>query len=185
MQPLADHWRADARSAQIGSPDGISHSFQVSSYSSEPFTSIRARNLFSKDDWRLALRDERVKSGPHVSFVGMAFSLSSARKRLTRTGACPDTFVTGPSGEAQGERPSSDCGEEMALGIAGEFIWLYIHDTAFVHFAERYLAGLDEFPQPCGGMWIVFIVVVQKIPLTSHCTEPAPRGSVISLFGIT
>src|SRR5690606_30346224 len=38
-KPLPDVRRADARSAQIGGPDGISHCFQVSSYSGEPFTS--------------------------------------------------------------------------------------------------------------------------------------------------
>jgi hypothetical protein len=45
---LPDVRRSDARSAQIGGPDGISHSLQVSAYSGEPFTSIVARNLFSK-----------------------------------------------------------------------------------------------------------------------------------------
>jgi len=75
--------RPDARSAQIGGPDGISTVFQISAYSGEPLTSILARNLFSKDRWRAALGDELVKSGPEVSFVGMASVLSSARKRLT------------------------------------------------------------------------------------------------------
>lgn len=36
-QPLPDVRRADARSAQIGSPDGIAHRFQINSYSGEPF----------------------------------------------------------------------------------------------------------------------------------------------------
>jgi hypothetical protein len=34
--PLPDVRRADARSAQIGGPDIISHRFQVSSYTGEP-----------------------------------------------------------------------------------------------------------------------------------------------------
>jgi hypothetical protein len=84
-KPLPDVRRADARSRQIGAPDGISQVLQVNAYSGEPFTPIFARNLLSKDDWRPALGDECVKSGPEVSFVGMALALSRARKRLTRT----------------------------------------------------------------------------------------------------
>jgi hypothetical protein len=56
--------RADARRAQIGGPDGISQVFQVSAYSGEPLTSSAARNLLSNDDWRTALGDEPMKSGP-------------------------------------------------------------------------------------------------------------------------
>jgi hypothetical protein len=82
---LADVWAADARSAQICGPEGMSQHFHVSSYSGAPFAPKRARNLLSKDNCRAALGDEAVKSGPQVSFVGMAFALSSARKRLTRT----------------------------------------------------------------------------------------------------
>jgi len=48
-QPLPDVRRADARSAQIGGPNPIAHRFQVSTYSGEPFTSSRARNLLSSD----------------------------------------------------------------------------------------------------------------------------------------
>jgi hypothetical protein len=84
-QSLPDMRRPAARSAQIGTPAGISCVFQVRTYSGEPLAPINARNLFSKDNWRLALFDEAVKSGPEVSFVGMAFALSSARKRLTGT----------------------------------------------------------------------------------------------------
>ena len=40
-QALSDVRRAEARSAQIGGPDGISQCFQVSAYSGEPFTSKR------------------------------------------------------------------------------------------------------------------------------------------------
>lgn len=49
-QALPDVRRTDARSAQIGGPDGISQRFQVSPYSGEPFASKARRNLLSKDD---------------------------------------------------------------------------------------------------------------------------------------
>jgi len=48
INPLADLGRADARSAQIGGPDCISTSFQVSTNSGEPLESIDVRNLLSK-----------------------------------------------------------------------------------------------------------------------------------------
>jgi len=63
-KPLPPVRRADARSAQIGSPAGISQIFQVKANSGEPFAPIRARNLLSKDRCRSALGDETVKSGP-------------------------------------------------------------------------------------------------------------------------
>ncbi len=56
--------RSDARSAQICGPDGISQLFQIVSYSGDPEPSILSRNLFSKDDCRMALGDEPMKSGP-------------------------------------------------------------------------------------------------------------------------
>src|SRR6185503_5725797 len=94
---LPDMRRADARNRQIGKPAGISPVFQVSAYSGTPFKSIRARNLLSKECCRAALGDKAVKSGPEVSFVGMAFPLSSARKRLTRAGGSPDGAAIWPS----------------------------------------------------------------------------------------
>tara|TARA_R110000744_G_scaffold303459_1_gene412134 strand:- start:28 stop:459 length:432 start_codon:yes stop_codon:yes gene_type:complete len=112
---LPDVRCARARSAQIGGPDSISCVFQISAYSAEPFPAILARNLFSKDRWRSALGDEFVKSGPEVSFVFMAFSLSRARKRLTGTGAGPDGSVFGPSSKLEGVGPAADSGEEVAL----------------------------------------------------------------------
>src|SRR5690606_22919432 len=63
-KPLPDVRRTDARSAQIGGPEGISHCFQVSTYSGEPFTSISARNLLSKDNWGSALVDEPAPRPP-------------------------------------------------------------------------------------------------------------------------
>jgi hypothetical protein len=63
-QALPSVGRADARSAQIGTPAGISKVFQVKANSGEPFASILARNLLSKDRCRSALGDEIVKSGP-------------------------------------------------------------------------------------------------------------------------
>jgi len=123
--------RADARSRQIGTPDGISQVLQVSAYSGEPFTSILARNLLSKDRWRAALGDECVKSGPEVSAIGMTKPASCARKRLTGTACCPD-FAT-PSGKPESVRPAADTGEEMAFVVSSEVAWLDVGDGSLVH----------------------------------------------------
>jgi hypothetical protein len=89
-QPLSDVRRGDARSAQIGGPDGISQCFQVSAYSGEPLTSKAARNLLSKDDWRSALGDEVAEDGPEVTLVVLAALLSGAGEGLAGTASGPN-----------------------------------------------------------------------------------------------
>ena len=150
--------RADARSRHIGTPAGISHSLQVSAYSGEPFTSILARNLFSKDRWRSALGDKVVKSGPEMSFVGMALSLSSARNRLTWAAPGPDWAVS-PSGDLEGQIPSGDPGKEMAAVVSFKVIGSNLLDASFVDFARRDAPGGDQVPQPFGGERVYFVVV--------------------------
>ena len=118
---------------------------QVSAYSGEPFTSILARNLFAKDRWRSALGDKVVKSGPEVSFVGMALSLSRARKRLTWAAPGPDGAIT-PYGDLQGEIPSGDPGEEMAAVESFKVISGNLLDASFVDFASRDVPSGDQVP---------------------------------------
>ena len=64
VKSLPDMRRTDARSAQIGSPDGVTRSFQVSLYKVEPSEAVTACNLLANDDVRAALRDEVEKCGP-------------------------------------------------------------------------------------------------------------------------
>ncbi len=85
--------------------------------SGEPLPSILRRNLLSKDNCRAALGDERVKSGPEVSFVDMALSLSRDRKRLTGKAGGPDFTVGGPAREVEGVGPAANAGEEVALPV--------------------------------------------------------------------
>ena len=54
----------DARSAEIGSPNGVARSFQVSVNKVEPSEPILARNLLSKDRARSALLDEMEERRP-------------------------------------------------------------------------------------------------------------------------
>ena len=96
----------------------MSHSFQVSTNSGEPFTSKFARNLLAKDDWRTALRDEAVEDRPEVAFVGGAELLSGCAEWLARATSGPNRSSCRPAGEFEGEAPSADSGEEVALGVS-------------------------------------------------------------------
>lgn len=122
--------RAHARSAQIGGPDCISHVFQVSTYSGEPSASILARNLLSKDNWRVALRDEAVKLGPQVALVGGASVLASGGKRLAGATSGPNGAT--PSDKSQGIGPSADPSEEMTLREIGEIARNHVCNAAVI-----------------------------------------------------
>ena len=84
VKSLSDMRRARARSAQIGGPDLISHCLQVSTYSSEPVTSSRARNLLSKRDCRSALADELEEPRPEVSLVFFPKAFAGLAEWLAR-----------------------------------------------------------------------------------------------------
>ena len=70
--------RGDAASRQIGGPEGIASTFQVSTNSGEPFKSTASRNLFSKEHCRLALLDELEPSGPQVTVVVCSAAMAKA-----------------------------------------------------------------------------------------------------------
>jgi hypothetical protein len=117
------HFRARARSAQIGGPDCIAHSFQVSSYSSEPTTPSLARNLLAKYDWRAALADEAGKLGPEVTGVGGAKSFAGDAERLAWARPGPDRAILRPLCDTQSAGPSADSSEEVTLREAVEIGW--------------------------------------------------------------
>jgi hypothetical protein len=120
--PLPDMGRADARSAEINRPAGVARSFQVSLYKVEPAEAVLTRNLLAKDDWRAALSDEMMPSGPKVPLVSKPASFACRAERLAGAGAGPDGAIVWPSRKAQGKRPPADAGEEVALCVAGEVI---------------------------------------------------------------
>jgi hypothetical protein len=120
-QPLPDVRRPDARSAQIGSPNRIADCFQVSSYSGEPFTSILARDLFSKNNCRSADLDKLKPDRPEMAFVEFPTPLSGARKRLARAASRPNRGICRPAGELEGKGPTADSRKEVALRVSCEF----------------------------------------------------------------
>jgi len=129
--------RADPRSAQIGGPDAIAQCFHFSAYSGEPRPSSTARNLLSKDRCRSALGDEAVPLGPQMSSVICVSSFPGGTEGLAGTASGPDGPIVGPSGEAERVTPSADAGEEVALGVSGKVIGLYLLYRSVVHITGR------------------------------------------------
>jgi hypothetical protein len=136
-QPLSDVRRADARRAEIRSPDGVTRSFQVSVNKVEPSERRFARNLFSKDDRRAALLDEVEPRGPKVPLVSFPSLCACLAERLTRAGAGPDRSVVPPPGAAECVGPDADTGEEVTLRVVFEVIGVYVSDVTFIYVARR------------------------------------------------
>jgi hypothetical protein len=165
-EPLSDMRRADARSAQIRSPDGVARGFHVSVYKVEPAEAVLARNLLSKDDCRLALADEVVPMRPQVPLVSNPRSSACRAERLARTGSGPNRAVVGPSCEPEGEAPAADPREEVALSVSTQSSWVHVSDVRLIYVSIRDQAALDEFSQPRSRLRVDLVVV------GSHATSP-------------
>jgi hypothetical protein len=114
--------RADARSRQTDRPDGVAFTFQVIAKTVEPSEGNRARNLFTNDDDRAALANELEPRRPKVARITPASAGAGDRERLTGAAAGPHGSRIGPAGEPEGEAPSADAGEEMALAEAAHVV---------------------------------------------------------------
>lgn len=159
-QALPDMRGARARSAQIGGPDFITHSFQVSAYSGEPFTSSAACNLFANDRCRPALGDELSEIGPQMALIGFAFSGSGAGPRLAGQAGSPNWNSLWTAGELERKRPASDAAEEMVLGESiklGAFDFL---DVGITNFSFRDQGFQLKFLQPRANLRIIVIVEI-------------------------
>jgi hypothetical protein len=128
-------------------------------YKVEPRICVLARNLLSSDDCRAALFDEVEEGRPKVPLVSKPSALTCRAERLARAAAGPDWPIVGPSCAAQGERPSADPGEEMALRESGEFVGSYILNAPCVYNAVCNQAGLDEFAQPGRSERVNLVVI--------------------------
>jgi hypothetical protein len=126
VQSLSDVRRADARSADIRCPDGVTRSFHVSVNSVEPTETVLARNLLSKDDRRLAELDEMEPCGPEMPLISSPAAFACRAERLARAGASPNGFIVWPSREPKGIAPHADTGEEVTLCVACKVIRCYI-----------------------------------------------------------
>jgi hypothetical protein len=122
VEPLPDVRSVDGASRNIDPPAGVTFSFQISPDSVEPTIASRSRNLFSHDDRGPDGADELKEVGPQVPWIVGPEAFAGDAERLARAGARPDRPVVWPPGEPEGEGPSSDAGEEMALGEGSKFV---------------------------------------------------------------
>jgi hypothetical protein len=98
----------------------------------------RVCNLLAKDAVRAALADEAEEMGPEVARIVVAFLLARNRVALARARTRPDWPFVGPTGKAQGDRPTSDACKEVAVCESFNVFRLDICDAPLVNFAGRY-----------------------------------------------
>ena len=89
---------AEARSAQIERPEGVTRSFQVSLNSVEPSKSVLRRNLLAKDSDRLVGANEAEELGPQVTVVGKPAFGPGCAEGLAGARSCPNRSGVVPAG---------------------------------------------------------------------------------------
>jgi hypothetical protein len=144
--------RTDARRRERDTPEGVTQGFHVSVYKVDPSIDSRARNLFSKDDWRAADFDEMIEGRPEVPLVSKRSSFACRAERLARTGTGPNRSVVRPSSASKRVAPDADSCEEMALGVSAQVVWSNIFYAPGVYVARRNVALADQFAQPFGRL---------------------------------
>ena len=158
VETLANVGRANARSAEIRRPDGVTLSFQVSRNSVEPLESVRTRNLLPKDKLRATLANEPEPMGPNMSSVIFPLSLACDRERLTGTRTGPHGEIVRPSGEPKRVRPTADPGEEVSLRVAVEILRGQLLDRATLDRSGSDEAARREGLEPVGGEVVDLVV---------------------------
>ena len=111
-----------------------------------------------------------------MSFVGIAFSLSRDRKRLTGKAGGPDFPVLGETGEGEGAGPSADPGEEMALPKRSQIGGFDLKDASLIDLARGQKPALHQLPQPCGGEPIPLIIIDAYSTVPSISFGPLASG---------
>jgi hypothetical protein len=90
----------------------------------EPGKPVVARNLLSKDLCSSALADEPKPRWPEMAGIFDPFAFSGIAERLAGARACPNRSRFGPPCKSEGEAPSADAGEEVALSVSIKFMRL-------------------------------------------------------------
>jgi hypothetical protein len=158
-QSLSDVRRADAASWKYGRCAGVAFRFQVSENKVEPAPSNRRLNLLTKDCSRSALADERCPRRPQMTFVIGRLAAAGCAEWLAGVRACPNRSVIGPSGEAQGDAPSSDAGEEMALRVFSEVTGPHVNNASLIHIPRGNVSSINEIAEPLCGIWVCLVVI--------------------------
>jgi len=178
---------AEARSAGIRLPNGVTRSFQVSLNNVEPSEAVFACNLLAKADVRATLADETEELGPEMSSVIGTASFTGGGEGLTGAGAGPNRSIITPSCASEGVAPDPDSGEEMALGVTPKIRRLNIDNGSFIHIPWGDMPLLDEFPQPRGGFRVNLVVerlaqcTVSDSIRFFNCSRSAMKFTVICM----
>jgi hypothetical protein len=131
----------------------------------EPRHCVAARNLLSKDDWRLALADEVVPGGPKVPLVSKPSAFACRAERLARTRAGPHASMIRPTSSAESEGPHANSSKEMALIESSKVVWSNIFNAPGIDDAGRDVACVDEVAQPCSRVGVDLVVVGRHAPV--------------------
>jgi hypothetical protein len=133
IKPVSDFGSTDARSRERDRPEGVAQFFHVILYKVDPRLAVLARNLLSKERWRLVLADEVMPRWPEVPLVIKPSAFACRAERLARTGTGPNRSIIGPAGETKRVAPDADAGEEVALCEAGEVGRIDVLDASAVN----------------------------------------------------
>jgi hypothetical protein len=133
VEPVSDVRSADARSRERDRPEGVTQGFQVILYEIGPTTGSLARNLLSKEDCRAALADEVLPGWPEVPLISSSSAFACRAERLARATSCPDRSSISPSGKTKRVGPDANAGEEVALGVLGDFVRRDVFNAAFIN----------------------------------------------------
>ena len=106
-----------------------------------------------------------MEGWPEVPLVSKPASLACRGERLAGARPAPDGGCGGDSCKLEGEAPSPDPCEEVALCVSFKFIGSDILDRPFIHHAGRNQSSLDELPEPCCGERVVLVVVIHVVSL--------------------
>jgi hypothetical protein len=158
-QSISAMGRIDGTSRDNGRPAGVADAFQVRMHSVEPILANRCRNLLSHDDRGPAGTDEAEEDGPEVAVVLFARAFAGDGEGLAGARSGPERPIVSPTGEPGGKRPSTDPGEEVALGVFSEIVWSDIGNASFVNVAGRDVAGRDQVAQPLGRIRVELVVI--------------------------
>lgn len=146
-----------ARGFDWDRPHGVVHGFQITAHKGDPRSP--SRNLFSKDCWRASLGDKFSPNRPEVTGVGEAKLPTGDTPRLAGAASAPYRPFVRPPGNSEGEWPSANSREEMALDVPPQFVGTHINDAAFVNIAGRDPAPGNKASEGSCGCWVVFIVI--------------------------
>lgn len=140
----------------------------------------RIRNLFSKDDWRSELTDEIEPDWCEVALVVFPSLLSGDTEGLARGRARPAGEI-GVSGQAERLGPAANSREEVALVVTGHVSGRDLAYRTCVDGSSREVSCASEFPEPCGGRLVPFIIInpahLSDFGKSGLSSSPAPRNS--------